>query len=132
MNKILRYLDCVDKEVSLLLVDNRTIKELNNAYLGKNYPTNVLSFSLTEGKFGHLNPAILGDIVISAEQALSDADKSRMNLSDHLDFLMIHGVLHLLGYDHEGSATEKETVRMEKKERELFFRLHGYWAHRFR
>ncbi len=127
LKAITNYLECGDKEISLVLADNRTIQELNKEYLGRDYPTNVISFSLSEGKFGNINPAVLGDIVISVEKALSDAGKTFF--ADELDFLAIHGVLHLLGYDHEGRASTASAARMEKREREVFFRLKGRWPH---
>ena len=66
---LLQCLNCQDKEVSISFVDDLIIRELNNQYLGRNKPTNVLSFSLQEGEFSGINPHILGDIVISAETA---------------------------------------------------------------
>lgn len=125
MSTIMKYLNCGDKAVSLLFVDDKEIREINRRYLSRNYPTNVISFSLTEGEFGNINPNILGDIVISAETALRDAEKSDITLNDELAFLMIHGILHLLDYNHE-NASQVKTQTMKKKERELFFMLKGY------
>ena len=130
LNRIVRYLECGNKEVSLRLVDNGIIREINRQYLGRDYATNVMSFSLSEGEFGNINPSVLGDIIISVEKALSDARKARMNFYDEVDFLMIHGLLHLTGYNHEDNADAEETSRMEKKERQVFFKLNGYWASR--
>lgn len=112
------------------MVDNGMIREINRRYLGRDYPTNVISFSLSEGEFGNINPAVLGDIIISVEKALSDARKARMDFYDEFDFLMIHGLLHLTGYNHEDNASTEETSRMEKKEREVFFKLNGYWVYK--
>lgn len=127
LNRVLNYLNCNSKEVSLLLVDNDSIRTINQKYLGRDYPTNVISFSLSEGKFGSINPVVLGDIIISVEKGSSDARKARMDFYDVLDYLMIHGLLHLLGYDHENNADAEDALRMRKKERELFFKLHGFW-----
>jgi probable rRNA maturation factor len=125
MSRIMKYLYCSDKIISLLFVDNKEIREINRRYLSRDYPTNVISFSLTEGEFGDINPNILGDIVISAETAFKDAQKSGIDFNDELAFLMIHGVLHLLNYDH-GDASHRKTQEMKKKEQELFYMLKGY------
>lgn len=125
MKKILNYVDRKDNEISLLFVDNEEIRNINKRYLNRNYPTNVLSFSLSNGKYGNINPRVLGDIVISVEKALEDAGKADIELNDAIDFLMIHGVLHLVDYNHE-DASEAEILKMNNKEKELFYMLKGY------
>ncbi len=125
MIRIMKLVNCSDKVISLLFVGDREIREINRHYLSRDYPTNVISFSLTEGEFGDINPNILGDIVISAETALRDAEKSGMAFDDELAFLMIHGVLHLLDYNHE-NVSKVNTQRMKKKQQELFYMLKGY------
>jgi probable rRNA maturation factor len=117
--KLLKHLECADKEISLSFVDDQTIQQLNNQYRNKDKPTDVLSFSLREGEFGYINPHILGDIVISVDTAAADASKSSLPLEQEVNFLIIHGLLHLLGYDHE-NTTKEETKKMQKKEKELF------------
>jgi probable rRNA maturation factor len=98
---------------------------MNRHHLGRDYPTNVIAFSLSEGEFGDVNPHVLGDIVISAETAHRDSRRDGISLEDELDFLAIHGLLHLLHYNHENTSCE-ETEKMKKKEQELFFLLKGY------
>jgi probable rRNA maturation factor len=122
---VLEKLCCRDKELSLLLVDNEEIKEINRQYLNRDCPTNVISFSQDGGEFGNVNPQILGDIVISVEEALSDADEGGLSLEDGIDYLFIHGILHLTGYNHE-NTTEVEALKMQNKADELFFLLKGY------
>jgi probable rRNA maturation factor len=122
--KILKILDCANKEISLSFVDDEKIKQLNKQYLGKDKATNVLSFSLREDEYGNINPQILGDIVISVETAQKDAIQGNLTIAQEIDFLIIHGLLHLLGYDHE-NTTKKETSKMRKKERELFNIVNG-------
>lgn len=124
LHDILENLDCRDKEISLLFIDDDGIREINKEYLGRDYPTNVIAFSMTEGEFGDINPDMLGDIIISVETALRNAKDAEIEFEEELDFLMIHGILHLLGYDHETS--EADARRMEEKERELFFALNNY------
>ncbi|MHB9098802.1 MAG: rRNA maturation RNase YbeY [Syntrophales bacterium] len=125
MKILLKELDCSDKEIGLLLVDDNQIQKLNNDYLDRNFPTNVISFSMTEGEFGNINPQILGDIVISVETASRDAANSQIDLPDELDFLIIHGLLHLLGYNHESTSAETSRA-MNTREQQLFFLLRHY------
>ena len=122
--KILKTLNCADKEISLSFVDDEKIKQLNKQYLGKDKATNVLSFSLLEGEYGNINPQILGDIIISVETAQRDALYGKLTINQEIDFLIIHGILHLLGYNHE-NTTEKETKKMRKKEKDLFNAING-------
>jgi len=117
--KLLKIMDCANKELSISFVDDNTIKQLNNHYLQRDHSTNVLSFSLQEGEYGNVNPHILGDIVISTETAQRDAAKGDLSLSEEIDFLIIHGLLHLLGFNHE-NTTKAQTTKMQMKERELF------------
>jgi probable rRNA maturation factor len=118
VTKLLRQLDCPDKELSLLFVNDKTIQLLNKQYLGKDRPTNVLSFSLQEGKYNYINPHLLGDIVISVDTALKDATAAGLSLEEEIDVLITHGLLHLLGYNHENTTAE-ETRKMRVKERKL-------------
>ncbi len=126
LKRLLRELNCDNMAIDLLLVDDKEIQKLNNAYLNRNHPTNVLSFAMTEGEFGTINPQILGDIVISLETASRDTLNSHIDLMDELEFLIIHGLLHLVGYNHENTSVEKAT-NMNARERELFFLLRGYY-----
>ena len=126
LKRLLKELNCDDRAISLLLVDDNEIQKLNNAYLNRNKPTNVLSFAMTEGEFGNINPQILGDIVISVQTADRDALIGHIDLMDEVEFLMIHGLLHLLGHDHENTSVEK-AEEMTNCERELFYLLRGYY-----
>jgi len=125
MARLLRCLGHGDAEVSLLLVDDKGIREINRSYLQRDYPTNVISFAMREGPYGQLHPQVLGDIVISVETACRQGDKGALSMTESLSFFMIHGLLHLLGYDHEG-VDARDIQRMEEKEDELFFLLHGF------
>lgn len=89
------------------------IQTLNRQYRGKNQPTDVLSFPLAD----ELQPSLLGDVVISVETAARQAQRRGHSLREELQTLLIHGILHLLGYDHEVSRSE--AVRMQRKEREV-------------
>jgi probable rRNA maturation factor len=116
---LLSIMDCEHKELSISFVDDKTIQQLNKSYLQRDSSTNVLSFSLQEGEYSNINPNILGDIIISAQTAQRDADIGDLSLSEEIDFLIIHGLLHLLGFNHE-NTTKAQTTKMRMKEKELF------------
>lgn len=122
VSRILKYLDCPDREISILLTDDDMIQEINKHYLGRDKATNVISFSLQEGAYGNINPNVLGDVVISLETAQRDAIRGSLSLQQEIDFLLIHGILHLLGYDHENTSP-KEAEIMRRKEKEIFNRI---------
>ena len=123
LGTILKALGTEDREVSLVFEDDKGITEINREYLGRNRPTNIIAFSMDEGQFGNINPSLLGDIIISTETALRDAQAGDLSFEDELDYLMIHGILHLLGYDHQ---LPNEAEVMANKEREIFFALKKY------
>ncbi|HKA53396.1 MAG TPA: rRNA maturation RNase YbeY [Candidatus Binatia bacterium] len=100
-------------ELSLALVTDPEIHALNHRYRGKDKPTDVLSFPLADA----LQPSLLGDVVISIETAARQARRRGHSLREELQTLLIHGILHLLGYDHEVSRSE--AARMRRKEREV-------------
>ena len=110
-----------DVELSLLFVDDIQIRELNRRYLRRDKPTNVLAFPMKEGEFSTLHPYLLGDLVISAETASRQSKRFGLSKTDMVTFLMIHGILHLLGYEHEG--TRRGSREMTTKQEELFRRM---------
>jgi len=105
-----------DHNLSILLVDNEEISWLNNQYRNIPGPTNVLSFPLSESPLQEL-----GDIVISVETAAREAAEKRVSLHTHLTWLITHGLLHLLGHDHERS--EDEAIAMWDLEQKLITEL---------
>lgn len=105
----------VSWEVSIVIVDDEEIQKLNRDYRGKDTPTDVLSFPLQEGDFVvSEGDNLLGDIVISLETALRQAEDYGHSLEREVGFLTAHGMLHLLGYSHE--TIEAEKVMNEKAE----------------
>ncbi|UCD71473.1 MAG: rRNA maturation RNase YbeY [Syntrophobacterales bacterium] len=116
---ILKELNHPDKEIGILFVDDRQIRDLNKKYLKTNRPTNVISFPMAQGEFSEINPQLLGDVVISMETAVREAQQSGLSLEEEIAFLLIHGILHLLGYDHTGGGRQQ----MEMVQEELFHRL---------
>jgi len=98
------------------LIGDAEMRRLNLDYRGVDRPTDVLAFSQTEGEFGDVAPDILGDVVVSVDTARRQAKKAGHALEQELDLLITHGVLHLLGYDHEkGADGEKKMRDMEEK-----------------
>lgn len=116
---ILNASGCPDARLSVLIVDDAQIQEINRDYLGKDRPTNVISFAMQEGEGGGVQPDLLGDVVISAETAARDAIEAQTSFESELYFLLLHGILHLLGYDHE-RGTQAEAKLMESREQEVF------------
>ena len=114
---VLNALGYPDAELSILIVDDQQIAQLNHAYLDRSGPTNVIAFSMREGKFSGITPNLLGDVVISIETACQEGQKGDLSMEERFDQLLVHGILHLLGYDHEN--TKSEARKMEKKEQEL-------------
>jgi probable rRNA maturation factor len=113
----LNALDCPDGELSIVITDDIQIAELNREYLKRDRPTNVIAFPMQEGDFSDIVPSLLGDVVISADTAKKEAMMGDIALMERFDQLLVHGILHLFGYDHEDDP-EKAAV-MEKKSAEL-------------
>jgi rRNA maturation RNase YbeY len=108
----------LEAELSLLFVNDLQIQALNRKHLRRDEPTNVLAFPMREGEFSTLHPHLLGDLVISVETAKRQSNRFGLNDTEMVILLMVHGVLHLIGYEHEG--TKKGAREMTLKQRELF------------
>jgi len=91
--------------------------ELNARYLGKEGPTNVLAFPMSEGTESGIGSEMLGDVVISLDRAVYESQSDGRTLEETIYRLLIHGILHLLDFDHEKST--KEARRMQKEEERL-------------
>ncbi len=124
LEKCLEFLDLPDGELSILFVSDRKMKELNRTYRGVDRPTDVLAFPMREGEDSALNPNLLGDIVISVETALRQGEEIGWGLEKETYKLLSHGLLHLLGYDHETDPVSE--VQMQRKEREIMEKV-GPW-----
>lgn len=94
-----------------MICDDPQIAELNGQYLGKSHPTNVISFPMQEGEDAEFTPHMLGDIVVSIDTAYREAAENGLDPGEHFVRLIIHGLLHLLGYDH--IHDKQEARRME-------------------
>jgi probable rRNA maturation factor len=118
--RLLDALRLPSAELSLVLVSDAVMRRLNREWRGADRPTDVLSFAQAEGQ-GGAPAGLLGDVVISVDTARRQAQERAAPLACELDRLLIHGVLHLLGYDHERSPAEAR--RMQRRERALARRL---------
>lgn len=112
ISKIGLRLDISHKKISVVLCDNPTIKKINKKFLGHNYATDVITFPLADS----YDPCYLGEIIVSVEQAVRMAAQYSQSWEKELLLYVIHGMLHLLGYNDQ-KCKEKKT--MEKKQEEI-------------
>ena len=108
-------------ELSILLTNDAEIHDLNRDYRSKDNPTDVLSFSQLDPEYAHLSGS-LGDLVVSVERASVQARQHRHTLDQELLRLLIHGILHLFGYDHE-KVPKATADKMRRLERRIFAKL---------
>ncbi|WP_141431505.1 rRNA maturation RNase YbeY [Bacillus sp. 03113] len=114
--------ECVEanSELSVTFVNNDKIQQINKEYRSKDQPTDVISFAMEELGEGEIQlhgfemPRVLGDIIISVEKAKEQADDYGHSYVRELGFLVVHGFLHLLGYDHETDEDEKKMFSLQK------------------
>ena len=110
-DKMLRHVGLEGVELSVALVDDATIHELNRSYRQIDRPTDVLAFAMEEGEqlpTPDSGPRLLGDVIISVPTARRQAKRQRHTLLAELTMLLAHGLLHLLGYDHANARDERE------------------------
>jgi probable rRNA maturation factor len=108
-----------DAELAIILADDARIRELNRDWRGKDKPTNVLSFPAAEGEEIETAP-LLGDVIIAFETVAREAETEGKTIADHFTHLVVHGTLHLFGFDHE---VEDEAEEMEDTERAVLASL---------
>lgn len=115
------YLGCQDQELSVVFASDHMLHELNRAYRHKDRPTNVLAFP--QEPIATAGPAarLLGDVIVSLPTADREAQTLEQPLETRVVYLLIHGLLHLLGYDHEQSDAAQQ--RMEALEQEILAHL---------
>ncbi len=119
--RILTESGLLEAELSILFVNDLQIQLLNQRYLRRDKPTNVLAFPMRMGEFPTLHSQLLGDIVISVETAQRQSNRFGLDEMGMIILLMIHGVLHLAGYDHEGTGAQAR--KMATRQKELFQRV---------
>ena len=98
------------------MVDDKTIAGFNKQYLKKNYPTDVLAFRMQDGEFADIHPEILGDVIISLDTAASRAEEFQTSLKYETQLYLVHGILHLLGFD---DLSAKGRNRMKAMQEEI-------------
>jgi probable rRNA maturation factor len=99
-------------EINLSLVDDETIRELNRDYSGNDYATDVLSFSYLES--GGPIENVIGEMVISLETAVIQAEKAEMKLSEEVALLALHGILHIIGLDHQTVSEQNDLQTLQR------------------
>ncbi len=120
--RILRLLNHEEASLSVLVVEAEEIQKLNREYLGRDRPTNVISFPMNEGEAIAGDATYLGDVVLSVDAAIREASECGYTPGEMLLLYLIHGILHLSGYDHE-DVEEARAREMEEKQKDLFERL---------
>jgi rRNA maturation RNase YbeY len=120
--RLLAALDLADCELSLLLADDAEMRALNRDWRGRDRTTDVLAFAQREGPGAGLDRDLLGDVVICLPQAERQARRRGAPLWDELLVLLVHGVLHLIGRDHEGVG-RRRAAAMRREQRHLVERL---------
>lgn len=104
------------EEISIVLTDDAAVRALNRDHRGQDVPTNVLSFGIAPDATEDRQPRLLGDVVLAYETVNREAAAQGKSVADHFRHLVVHGVLHLRGYDHD---TEEEAEIMERIETRL-------------
>ncbi len=105
-----------ESELSVLIVDDSEMARLNQQYRQIAHTTDVLSFPMQEGEFGGIAPEMLGDVVISAQTAKAMSEETGSTFESVLDLLLVHGILHLLGLDHETGPVEARKMKLRTEE----------------
>ena len=105
----------IDASFSIIIVDNEKIHEINKTYRGIDRPTDVISFALEEDENYEVKERLLGDIYISIDKVYEQAKEYEHSVKRELFFLVTHGFLHLLGYDHMTEEEEKEMFSLQEK-----------------
>ena len=117
LKKVLNDLGCHDKELSLFFTDDAHIAKFNEKYLDREGPTNVIAFPMSGGPEPDWESGMMGDVVISVDTAMEESKRADESLEKTIYRLLIHGILHLLDYDHERSPAD--SLRMEKEQTRL-------------
>lgn len=116
IHAMIELLQLQESEVSFVLTDDESIHQLNKIYRGKDRPTDVLAFAMREGEFAELAGAALGDVIVSVPTARKQARERAIPVLEEVTMLLAHGLLHLLGWDHDTPAKDRrmraETERL--------------------
>ena len=112
---VLSQLDIAGVEVGIMFVDNKRISRLNSEYFQQDCPTDVIAFPMDGGPSAEGAPVLLGDIVVSAEKALEYAGQHKLKPHDELSLYVIHGLLHLAGYDDIDIRERKKMISKQRR-----------------
>ncbi len=115
IGRVLKDLGCDKGELSILFTDDVHICELNRSYLGREGPTNVMAFPMSDDPASGVVSGMLGDVVISVDTALREARAANEPLEEVIYRLLVHGILHLMDYDHERSPRDERIMMREQK-----------------
>ena len=121
LSRAMTYLGCQEQELSVVFGDDRLLQDLNRDYRAKDRPTNVLAFPQEPIDAVAPSADLLGDVVVSLPTAQREAQDLEQPLEARVVYLLVHGLLHLLGYDHEPSDADRQ--RMEALEQEILAHL---------
>jgi probable rRNA maturation factor len=118
--KVLKIKNTVEIELSMVFTNDKNIQKINKKFRQKNIPTNVLSFPIYENEFFEIikkeKYVVLGDIVLSLDTIIKEIEEQNITFDYHLNHLIVHSILHLIGFDH---IKEDEAYEMEKIEKEV-------------
>jgi probable rRNA maturation factor len=106
-----------DRHATIVFVSDAAIRKLNRQFRGKNYATDVLSFQARAEEFEKENETSLGEIVISIERAAAQAKENKLTLTNEIQQLVLHGLLHLTGYDHETDRGEMNRLELKLRKK---------------
>lgn len=127
VKEALGVLNITEGILTILLVGDRKIRKINREFFNKDYPTNVLSFSYSEEKASRYQGAdiggIEGDIIVSLDTVFTESDDAYLTDEEKVFFFILHGILHIIGYDHTREI--KESRKMRKRETGLFKKVTG-------
>ena len=110
-----------EAELSIVLVNDPQIAEMNRQYLNRPGPTNVIAFPMQEGEYTQFAQDLLGDVVISLDTTLRESEAAAMDFQMRFDQLLVHGILHLFGYDHVTNA--EDARKMEAMSEDLVAKI---------
>ena len=114
---VLKVIDAADRDATIAFVSDAAIKKLNRQFRGKDYATDVLSFPARAEKFESENERSLGEIVISVERAAAQAKENGLTLANEIQQLILHGLLHLRGCDHETDRGEMNRLELKLRKK---------------
>ncbi len=117
---LLTYLGPENRDLSILFTDNSQIRNINRTYLNKDQPTNVISFSYADG----FPCDVAGDLIISLERAHEESERSGIPFYERVFSLIIHGLLHVRGFDHKTGEREARRMRYREKKLLTYVRAH--------